>query len=83
MFYVYVLKCKKAGQIYVGFTTDLKSRIKEHNNGEVKSTSYRRPLKLIYYEAYENRDVAQKRERQIKFGKAHIALLKRLKPERT
>ncbi len=79
MFYVYVLKSQKDGKYYIGFSTDLKSRYKEHCDGKVRATFYRRPLILVYYEAYKNREIAQKRERQLKGGKAHIALIKRLK----
>jgi len=79
MFYVYVLKSNKDGKHYIGFATDLKNRFKKHILGKVKATSYRRPLELIYYECYKDRGIAQKRERQLKGGKAHIALIQRLK----
>jgi len=79
MFYVYVLKSNKDGKYYIGFTIDLKKRFQEHILGKVKATSYRRPLELIYYECYRERRIAQVRERQLKGGKAHIALIKRLK----
>ena len=78
MFYVYVLKSKKDGKLYIGFTTDLRLRFQEHKNGKVRSTSYRRPLELIYYEAYKDEKIAIKREKQLKGGKAHMALKKRL-----
>lgn len=78
MFYVYVLKSKKDGKLYIGFTSDLRLRFQEHNNGKVKSTCYRRPLELIYYEAYKDEGIAKRREKQLKSGKAHIALKKRL-----
>ena len=80
MFYVYVLKSKKDGKLYIGFTLDLRLRLQEHHNGKVKSTCYRRPLELIYYEAYKNEKIARKREKQLKSGKAHTALKKRLTP---
>lgn len=73
-----MLQSKKNGRVYIGFTPDLRVRIKKHNDGEVVSTRYRRPLELIYYEAYKNKDIAHKRERQLKTGKAHTALKKRL-----
>jgi len=79
MFYVYVLKSQKDKKHYIGFSINLKSRYKEHCDGKVSATFYRRPLILVYYEAYNNRKIAQKRERQLKSGKAHIALIKRLK----
>lgn len=79
MFYVYVLRSRKDGKHYIGFTSNLKLRHKEHCDGRVKSTSYRRPLELIYYECYKDYNIAIKREKQIKGGKAHISLIKRLK----
>ena len=79
MFYIYVLESKKDKRYYIGFTIDLKKRFKEHILGKVKATFYRRPLGLVYYECYKNRKIAQKRERQLKSGKAHIALVKRLR----
>ncbi len=44
MHYVYVLLSKRDGKLYLGFTTDLKQRLKEHNGGKVQSTKPRRPL---------------------------------------
>lgn len=79
MFYVYVLQSKKDERHYIGFTIDLKNRFKEHSSGKVRATFYRRPLELVYYECYKNREIAQKRERQLKGGKAHIALVSRLR----
>jgi len=38
MFYVYVLESKKEKELYIGFTTDLRRRIAEHNSGKNKST---------------------------------------------
>jgi len=79
MFYVYVLKSEKDKRHYIGFSTDLKKRFQEHILGKVRSTFYRRPLELIYYECYKSRKIAQKRELQLKGGQAHIALIKRLR----
>lgn len=78
MFYVYVLKSKKDKKFYIGFTPDLRLRLQKHNNGKVPSTSYRRPLELIYYEAYKDKETAIRREKQLKSGKVHMALKKRL-----
>jgi len=78
MFYVYVLRSRKDDKHYIGFSIDLRNRFKEHCLGKVRATFYRRPLELIYYEAYKDREIAQKRERQLKGGNAHITLLKRL-----
>jgi len=74
MFYVYVLKSLKDNFLYVGHTNDLKHRFKEHGAGQVKSTRYRRPLKLIYYEACNILEDTLKREKQLKtgFGRAYL-----------
>ena len=48
------LQYVKDNKFYVGFTKDLKKRFDEHNKGIVSSTVFRRPLKLIYYEACLN-----------------------------
>ncbi len=68
MFYTYVLKSEKDSKLYIGFSKDLRKRIKEHNNGLVEATKERRPFKLIYYEACENKDKAIKREKYFKTG---------------
>lgn len=68
MFYTYVLKSKEDNKHYIGFTTDLRKRIKEHNNGLVDVTKDRRPLRLVYYEACLSKEKALKREKYFKTG---------------
>lgn len=62
--------------MYTGLTTDLKDRLSRHNSGEVKSTCNRRPLKLIYYEVFINKDDAKAREIFLKsgFGKRNLKI---------
>lgn len=67
-FYVYILLSLKDKKFYVGFTTDLKNRLSRHARGEVKSTTYRRPLKLIHYEYFINEADAKAREVFLKSG---------------
>ena len=79
MFYTYVLKSKKDQQLYIGSTNDLKRRFKEHNNGEVFSTKPRRPLELVYYEAYKAEGDARNREKNLKLrSRAFTQLKKRI-----
>ena len=66
MFYVYVLKSKKDGSIYVGCTNDLKRRFEEHNLAKNRSTKHKIPFQLIYYEAYASKADAKYRESQLK-----------------
>ena len=54
--------------MYVGFSDDLKRRLKEHERGMVSSTHNRRPLDLIYFEGYRDRIQAMRRERYLKTG---------------
>ena len=68
MFYVYVLHSLKDHGLYIGFNTNLKKRIAEHEHGASFATKYRGPLKLIYYEAYIHRHDAEGRERYLKSG---------------
>ncbi|HET7099149.1 MAG TPA: GIY-YIG nuclease family protein [Patescibacteria group bacterium] len=79
MFYVYILRSLKDNKIYTGYTSNLKLRLSEHLEGKVKSTSFRRPLKLVYYEAYLSKKDAQDRERYLKGGgKAKLDLKKQI-----
>ena len=77
MFYVYILKSKKDENLDIGFTADLRRRLEEHNSGKTKSTSYRTPLDLVYYEAYKSRDDAEKREKMLKIWGRTLGGLKR------
>ncbi|HHT9135512.1 MAG TPA: GIY-YIG nuclease family protein [Candidatus Avalokitesvara rifleensis] len=79
MYYVYVLKSKLDRKLYIGYTTDLKERFRKHQNGEVSSTKPRRPLDLIFYEAYKNKEDAKRRERYFKTAKGKSSLRMMLK----
>jgi putative endonuclease len=63
LFYVYILKSQKDGNLYIGSTDNLERRINEHNKGLVFSTSWRIPFELIYYEAYKSESDARYREK--------------------
>ncbi len=80
MFYVYVLKSKKDNRFYIGRTSDLRGRFKEHNSGLNKSTKNRIPFTLFYYEAYlSSSDVAIREARLKKFKNSYSELKKRIK----
>ena len=68
MFYTYILLSESDNNFYTGFTRDLNNRLEKHNNGLVASTFYRRPLRLIYFEACLNEIDAIKREKYFKSG---------------
>ena len=74
MFFVYVLRSQKDHKRYIGFTDNLERRLSEYNAGIVKSTKNRRPLKLIYFEEFENKPEAMKREKEIKARKGKFII---------
>lgn len=66
MHYTYILKCKD-NTYYTGYTMDLKKRLKAHNEGKgAKYTRGRGPVELVYYEEYEDKHTAMRREWEIK-----------------
>ena len=78
-YYVYVLLSEKDGLFYTGYTSNIVERLKKHNSGLVKSTKYRRPLKLIYWEGCLNQQDATRREKYLKSGNGKIYLKNRIK----
>jgi putative endonuclease len=74
VYYVYILKSLKDEKMYVGRSNDLKSRVKNHEQGKVKSTKNRRPLELVFYEAYKSKDDAVRREAYLKSSKGKSSL---------
>ncbi len=80
MFYVYILQSEKDNKLYIGYSSDLRRRYAEHQRGKVTSTKHRRPLTLIYYEAYKDQIDAQTREKKLKqFGSVYKVLMRRIK----
>ncbi|AJA49643.1 hypothetical protein UPF0213 [Clostridium pasteurianum DSM 525 = ATCC 6013] len=66
MNYIYILKCSD-GTLYTGYTNDLKNRLKVHNSGKgAKYTRGRLPVAIVYFEAFETKSEATKREYYIK-----------------
>lgn len=73
-YYVYILISEIDKNFDVGFTNNLNRRIDEHISGKVKSTKFRKPLKLVYWEGCLNQQDATKREKYLKttWGKRYI-----------
>lgn len=76
MKYVYLIKSQKTGEIYIGVTSDLRSRLRNHNAGLSKATKRGAPWTLVYYEAYLSSTDACRRERHLKHYGASLAHLK-------
>lgn len=66
MNYTYLVECAD-GTLYCGWTNDLEKRMLAHNRGKgAKYTKPRLPVKLVYYEEFETKEEAMKREWSIK-----------------
>ena len=66
MNYTYLLRCADS-TLYCGWTNHLAERVKAHNAGRgAKYTRGRRPVALVYYEAFDTKEEAMKREAAIK-----------------
>ena len=64
--YTYILQCGD-GTLYTGWTTDLKKRLRAHNEKRgAKYTKNRTPVTLVYYETFETKQEALRREYAIK-----------------
>ena len=64
--YVYILECSDK-TLYTGYTNDIKKRVETHNAGKgAKYTKVRLPVKLMYFEEFDDKESAMKREWYIK-----------------
>jgi len=81
MYYVYIIKSRKYDdKLYIGYTSNIIKRLKEHNSGKVFSTKRYLPWKVVYLEGYAHEDDAKEREKQLKsFGKVYKQLKRRIK----
>ena len=68
------------GELYTGYTKDLKQRLQKHNRGLNFSTKFKTPWQLIHYESYRNEEDAKRREKYLKTSQG-MRLLKRMLKE--
>jgi putative endonuclease len=80
MFYTYVLLCTgtNTSEFYIGSTSDLIKRLKNHLSKSTKTTKNFDIIDLVYYEACRNKTDARKRELQLKTGFGRGYLKRRL-----
>jgi len=76
-YFVYAIKSKKDGRIYVGISEDPERRLEEHNKAQVTSTRYYLPWILIYQKFIGKRIEARREEKRLKsgFGKEFLKSL--------
>ena len=67
-YYVYAIKSKPNGRIYVGISENPERRLRGHNRGETKSTRAFRPWFVIYQKMVGTRVAARLEEKRLKSG---------------
>jgi len=77
VFYTYILQLRDK-TYYVGYSFDLKNRIKAHNEGSISSTKNLRPVKLVYYSAFSSQKKATDFEKYLKTSSGFAFRNKRL-----
>jgi len=66
----YILYSNKTNKYYIGYTSNIETRLEKHNLGGTTSTRSGRPCKLMYFETFDNKTDAIKRENEIKKKKS-------------
>ncbi len=79
MYYVYrIQSVDSPDRFYTGFSADLKQRMRDHDNGNNRSTASFRPWKLVFYAAFESKESALEFEGYLKTGSGKAFANKRL-----
>jgi putative endonuclease len=73
-YYAYILRSLKDGRYYYGSCENLERRLQKHNAGEVKATKHRRPFIVHYFEEFQLRQDAFRREKFFKSIDGYIWL---------
>ena len=72
MFYTYILQSKSSGKFYIGHTENLEARLERHNKGLVTATKNKGEWVCVYFEMFDSKLEANRRELQIKKMKSRI-----------
>jgi putative endonuclease len=80
MYWVYILQSEKDGGYYIGYTSDMDKRLRQHNSGKTRSLKHRIPLRIVYREEFNTIQQAKKRELEIKSYKGGEAFRKLINP---
>jgi len=78
MYYTYILQSKKDESRYIGVTSDLKRRLQEHNSGNARYSSTKRPYILKWYSAFIEKQKAYKFEKYLKSSSGYAFTNKHL-----
>ncbi|MFS8131242.1 MAG: GIY-YIG nuclease family protein [Candidatus Dojkabacteria bacterium] len=75
MFFVYILYNSTIDKFYIGYTSNLESRIQDHNSQGHKSKYTRKQIgewEIVYKEEFSDKTTALRRENEIKSKKSKI-----------
>ena len=78
MFYVYILESLKDKSKYIGTTSDLRNRLKEHNGLETRSNKSKAPFKIAWYCGFGGKSHAYEFEKYLKSSSGHAFTRKHL-----
>ncbi|PRZ23459.1 GIY-YIG nuclease family protein [Flavobacterium granuli] len=73
-FIVYILFSESKNRFYIGFTSNLDARVIRHNQKSKGFTGNTNDWKVVYTEKYETKEIARRRELQIKSWKSRIKI---------
>lgn len=66
MAFVYILKSERDGRYYVGSTTDINRRFKQHQENSHSTSKRMGPFRLEFYQEYPSLNIARSIENRIK-----------------
>ena len=76
-YFVYILR-NGNDKVYTGYTIDLENRLNQHNDSLSGFTSGKGPWELVWYCAFDDKDIAQSFEKYLKTGSGIAFSRKRL-----
>ena len=80
MFFAYVVRSIRTGFLYRGHCQNLEQRLKQHNSGITESIRMYIPFEVVYFEVFQTREEAIKREKYFKSGVGKEELKRKLAP---
>ena len=80
MYYIYILKSLKSGKFYIGWSTDLRKRLREYNSSQSLATKSGIPWELEFYASFKTKKLAKGFELYLKSGSGKAFAYKRLLP---
>ncbi len=78
-YFAYILYSANYNRFYKGHCENLEERINQHNHGQTKSTKPFIPWEVVYYEEFEHREEAIKREKYFKTAAGRRFLKQKIK----